>query len=94
MPPTQRWAGNTVRTARNNWRPRLPLPCWLCGTPVLPTHAWVVEHITPRSTGGHTTDPRNQWVSHRTCSDRQGGQLGSAKTNAQRRHDNDTRAWW
>jgi 5-methylcytosine-specific restriction endonuclease McrA len=40
---------------------------------------WVVEHVMPRALGGHPTQRSNQWVSHRTCSDRSGGQAGAAR---------------
>lgn len=91
------WAGRTVATARKHWKPRLPLPCFLCGLPVLPTQAWVVEHIVPRSLGGSLTNVSNQWVSHRKCSDRSGGRMGAAKTNNRktriRQEDQRLRPW-
>jgi hypothetical protein len=77
------WAGRVVTTARARWKPRLPLPCWQCGKPVLPEQRWVVEHTTPRSQGGNVTAVANQWVSHRLCSDRSGGQLVQSRRRAQ-----------
>lgn len=75
--PANVWSGNTVRSARAYWEQRLPLPCHLCPHPVVPGQEWVVEHMTPRSRGGDPTDRANQWVSHRSCSDRSGGALRS-----------------
>lgn len=77
-----KWAGRPVTTARAYWAPRLPLPCYLCGRPVTSTMKWVVEHVIPRALGGHATHRSNQWVSHRACSDRSGGQAGAPRTNA------------
>ena len=76
------WAGRVVTSARKHWAPRLPLPCWQCGKPVLSTQQWVVEHTHPRSQGGSTTGVHNQWVSHRTCSDASGGRLAQANKRA------------
>lgn len=82
---TQAWTGRVVTAARAYWRPRLPLPCYWCGRPVLPTQAWVVEHKVPRSQGGSVTDRANQWVSHRRpCSDHSGAVMGAAITNARK----------
>ena len=92
-----KWAGRNVTSARAKWKPRLPLPCFLCGLPVLPEHRWVVEHIVPRSMGGSLTDPSNQWVSHRTCSDKSGGRMAAARQNANktriRQEDQRLRPW-
>lgn len=79
-----RWAGSTVRAARSHWSARLPLPCALCGRPVTRDSAWVVEHVQPRSQGGDNTSRSNQWVSHRRCSDRSGGQMAARITNVRR----------
>ena len=91
------WAGRVVTSARAKWKPRLPLPCFQCGGPVLPEQAWVVEHIVPRSMGGSLTDPSNQWVSHRTCSDKSGGRMTAARQNANktriRQEDQRLRPW-
>jgi 5-methylcytosine-specific restriction endonuclease McrA len=73
--PSNVWSGNTVRSARAHWAQRLPLPCHLCPGMVTPDQAWVVEHMVPRSQGGDPLDRTNQWVSHRSCSDRSGGAL-------------------
>lgn len=93
----QKWSGSNVTKARASWVKRLPLPCYLCSRPVTGLDPWVVEHMVPRSQGGDTLGVSNQWVSHRPCSDRQGGQIGSALTNASRssaRHeDQRTRPW-
>jgi len=80
------WSGRKVAAAREEWAARLPLPCALCPLPVDGATPWVVEHLVPRSYPGAPadTDASNQWVSHRTCSDRQGGRLGAAKTNGRR----------
>lgn len=78
------WSGAVVAKARAGWKSRLPLPCWLCKRPVTGLEAWVVEHIVPRSLGGDALGVSNQWVSHRSCSDKQGGQMGAAKTNARK----------
>lgn len=84
MSKGQRWAGSTVRSARTHWAARLPLPCALCGRPVTSDQPWVVEHLQPRGQGGHLTDRGNQWVSHRRCSDKQGGQMGARIVNSRR----------
>lgn len=92
-----RWSGSNVTKARASWKTRLPLPCFLCKRPVTGAETWVVEHMVPRSQGGDVLGVSNQWVSHRTCSDKQGGQLGIARVNASRqsvRHeDQRTRPW-
>ena len=85
------WNGRTVTTARAAWKARLPLSCYLCGGIVDGTRPWVVEHILERSNGGHVTDPTNQWVSHRTCSDKSGGKLGASRTNARHQPVNTAR---
>lgn len=76
------WSGHTVSKARAHWKARLPLPCHLCPGTVDGTRPWVVEHIVPRSLGGDTTDPSNQWVSHRTCSDKSGAKVRTARRRA------------
>lgn len=87
---TGRWAGRPVTKARAHWKARLPLPCYLCGGVVDGSRAWVVEHVIPRHLGG-TDNVSNQWVSHRTCSDRSGGQHGARLTNARRETDSTSR---
>lgn len=77
------WSGRKVTTARAYWRSRLPLPCYLCPGIVHTTDRWVVEHKVPRASGG-SDDQSNQWVSHRSCSNRQGARMGAARTNAAR----------
>lgn len=80
------WSGRTVTDARRYWTFRIheaakagePLACYLCANPVLPTDAWVVEHVVPRSVGGPVRQRTNQWVSHARCS----SQSGAAMTNA------------
>ena len=72
----QGWHGNLVRDARAYWGGQLPLPCALCGLAVEPGTRWVVEHRVPLSKGG-TVGRSNQGVSHRSCSDRQAGELTS-----------------
>lgn len=78
-----RWAGSEVTAARKAWKPRLPLPCYRCGKPVLPEQVWHVEHIVDRALGG-SHGPENQWVSHAGCNMSAGGQRGAAITNARR----------
>ncbi|MFC4632121.1 HNH endonuclease [Promicromonospora alba] len=72
------WNGSKVRTARKFWATQLPLGCYQCGRPVLPERAWVVEHIMPRALGGGD-GVENQWVSHRTCSNKSGSKVRAAK---------------
>lgn len=78
------WGGRSVTTARAYWRTRLPLPCYRCSRPVLPEHAWHVEHIIDRADGG-AEGVENQWVSHARCNTRAGGKRGAARTNAKRK---------
>ena len=79
------WAGRTVTSARDYWRPRLPLPCWRCGRPVLPDpeSGWHVGHIVDRALGG-AHGLANQWPEHKRCNLSAGGRAGAAKTNARR----------
>lgn len=81
---TAAWSGRVVTTARALWLPRLPLPCFRCGRPVLATQRWTVEHVVERALGGDVTDPGNQWVSHARCNYQAGGRLGARRTNARR----------
>lgn len=82
---SKKWSGANVTKARAHWKKKLPLRCYLgCGGIVDGREAWVVEHIIPRSQGGDTLGVSNQWVSHRKCSDRQGGQMSAARLNAKR----------
>lgn len=91
------WAGRVVTDARARWERKLrgsPLPCWQCNNPViLGQHRWVVEHIRPRSLGGSLTDPSNQWVSHRSCSDSSGGKLAHAMKHNDRKAREGFRDW-
>ena len=79
----RKWAGRQVTTARTHWKARLPLPCFRCGKPVLPTQRWQVEHIVERVYGG-AHGIGNQWVSHATCNESAGGRIGAAITNTRR----------
>ena len=71
------WTGRAVATARDRWRVRLPLPCYLCGRPVDGRTPWVVEHDPPRwltrARGMRVDASSEAGVSHRTCSDASGG---------------------
>lgn len=88
----RRWAGSRVRSARAHWAARLPLPCALgCGGVVDGRTPWVVEHLVPRSMGG-SDHVSNQGVSHRSCSDKQGGQLAARITNAPRQRQREESA--
>lgn len=78
-PAKEQWTGTNVTKARAYWRMRLPLPCYLCGRPVVAEDKWVVEHMVPRSAGGSVLAVSNQFVSHRKCSDRSGGKITRAK---------------
>ncbi|MCL1871836.1 MAG: hypothetical protein FWF90_15680 [Promicromonosporaceae bacterium] len=77
------WSGSKVAGARERWASRLPLVCYLCGRPVLPGTAWVVEHDPPRAwfrRQGMRVIPASSevGVSHRTCSDSSGGRMVAA----------------
>lgn len=91
----KRWAGHVVTTAREAWERRLPLPCALCPGVVDGTTPWVVEHLVPRSTPGapDMSDVSNQWVSHRPCSDAQGGRMIQAKKKATKKATSGFRDW-
>lgn len=81
------WGGSDSRSARARWEPRLPLPCYRCKKPVLPTQPWHVEHIHDRALGG-VWDESNEWVSHAHCNTSAGGRLGAAMVNGWKRENN------
>lgn len=54
---TRRW-----RAARAEFAAMLPLPCSVCGLPVLPGSEWHLDHVIARVHGG-----REVWPAHKAC---------------------------
>ncbi len=50
------------RRARAQFAAALPLPCSVCGLPVLPGSDWHLDHVVPRLHGG-----RAVWPAHKAC---------------------------
>jgi hypothetical protein len=74
------WA-NVAKSARERLKAALPLPCVVCGHPVLPGQPFDAAHIV--SLGLHG-DVRNYGAAHVKCNRSEGGKLGAAMRKAPR----------
>lgn len=75
----QKWQGRTVMELRAKVAATLPRPCSRCGKPVLPPHAWDLDHVIPISEGGRVWDLKNLQPAHRYCNRAHGAALVNAK---------------